>query len=67
MTQSRRTKIELYDRYIMQGGDMTLEEIESFVKLSLGVADSPLKPDAFDDFMVLIIEKLNDRNNTKDY
>ena len=32
MTQSRKNKIEIYDRYIMQGGDMTLDEIEHLVK-----------------------------------
>ena len=63
MTQSRKNKIEIYDRYIMQGGDMTLDEIEHLVKESLGVSDIPLKMDMFDDFMTMIIEELNDRND----
>ena len=63
MDESREKKIKSYDRYIMQGGDMTLDEIESLVKNSLGVSDEPLKMDMFDDFMTMIIEELNDRNN----
>ena len=42
MTESKNNKINLYDRYIMQGGDMTLDEIETFVKNSLGVSDVPV-------------------------
>ncbi len=63
MDESKDKKIKSYDRYIMQGGDMTLDEIESLVKNSLGVSDVPLKMDMFDDFMTMIIEELNDRNN----
>ena len=63
MTQSKKNKINLYDRYIMQGGDMTLDEIEHLVKESLGVSDIPLKMDMFDDFMTLIIEELNTRKD----
>ena len=63
MTESNNNKINLYDRYIMQGGDMTLDEIETLVKQSLGVSDIPLKMDMFDDFMTLILEELNTRNN----
>ena len=61
MTQSKKNKINLYDRYIMQGGDMTLDEIETFVKNRLGASDVPLKKDMFDDFMIMIIEELNNR------
>ena len=63
MDESREKKIKSYDRYIMQGGDMTLDEIETLVKQSLGVSDIPLKMDMFDDFMTLILEELNTRNN----
>ena len=66
MTESKKNKINLYDRYIMQGGDMTLENIETLVKYSLDVTDTPLKTDAFDDFMSIIIEGLNDRKKTKE-
>ena len=61
MTESNNNKINLYDRYIMQGGDMTLDEIETFVKHSLGMSNVPLKKDMFDDFMIMIIEELNNR------
>ena len=64
MTENK--KIENYDRYIREGGDMTLENIETLVKYSLDVTDTPLKTDAFDDFMSIIIEGLNDRKKTKE-
>ncbi len=63
MEEPKENKIKSYDRYIMQGGDMTLDEIETLVKQSLGVSDIPLKMDMFDDFMTLILEELNTRNN----
>ena len=63
---TKNKKIENYDRYIREGGDMTLEQIETLVKQSLDVTDTPLKTDAFDDFMSIIIEGLNDRKKTKE-
>jgi len=63
MDVSKENKIKSYDRYIMQGGDMTLDEIEHLVKESLGVSDIPLKMDMFDDFMTMIIEELNNRQD----
>ena len=66
MSESKNNKIENYDRYIREGGDMTLEQIETLVKQSLDVTDTPLKTDAFDDFMSIIIEGLNDRKKTKE-
>ena len=65
MSESKNNKIENYDRYIREGGDLTLEQIETLVKFSLDVSDTPLKTDAFDDFMSIIIEGLNDRKKSK--
>ena len=67
MSKSKNNKIENYDRYIREGGDMTLEQIETLVKYSLDVSDTPLKTDAFDDFMSIIIEGLNDRKKNKEF
>ena len=66
MSESKNNKIENYDRYIREGGDLTLEQIETLVKFSLDVSDTPLKTDAFDDFMSIIIEGLNDRKKIKE-
>ena len=65
MSESKNNKIENYDRYIREGGDMTLENIETLVKQSFDVTDTPLKSEAFDDFMSIIIEGLNDRKKMK--
>ena len=66
MSESKNNKIENYDRYIREGGDLTLEQIETLVKQSLDVTDTPLKSEAFDDFMSIIIEGLNDRKKSKE-
>ena len=66
MSESKINKIENYDRYVREGGDLTLEQIETLVKYSLDVSDTPLKTDAFDDFMSIIIEGLNDRKKSKE-
>ena len=66
MSESKINKIENYDRYVREGGDLTLEQIETLVKYSLDVSDTPLKTDALDDFMSIIIEGLNDRKKTKE-
>ena len=66
MSESKINKIENYDRYVREGGDLTLEQIETLVKFSLDVSDTPLKTDAFDDFMSIIIEGLNDRKKIKE-
>ena len=65
MTENK--KIENYDRYIREGGDMTLEQIETLVKHSLDVTDTPLKSESFDDFMSIIIEGLNDRKKNEEF
>ena len=67
MSESKNNKIENYDRYIREGGDLTLEQIETLVKFSLDVSDTPLKTDAFDDFMSIIIEGLNDRKKNEEF
>ena len=64
---TKNKKIENYDRYIREGGDMTLKQIETLVKQSLDVTDTPLKTDAFDDFMSIIIEGLNDRKKNEEF
>ena len=61
MSQSETTKIKTFDRYIMRGGDLTLDQIEILVKENLGLSKLPsdlFQPDVFDEFMVLVIEQL---------
>ena len=61
MSQSEATKIKTFDRYIMRGGDLTLEQIEILVKENLGLGKMPsqiFKQEVFDEFMTLVIEQL---------
>tara|TARA_Y100001951_G_C11235235_1_gene237003 strand:- start:625 stop:828 length:204 start_codon:yes stop_codon:yes gene_type:complete len=58
---SETTKIKTFDRYIMRGGDLTLEQIEILVKENLGLGKMPsqiFKQEVFDEFMTLVIEQL---------
>jgi len=61
MSQSEAIKIKTFDRYVMRGGDLTLNQIEILVKENLGLSKLPsdlFQPDVFDEFMVLVIEQL---------
>ena len=61
MSQSESTKIKTFDRYIMRGGDLTLNQIEILVKENLGLGKMPseiFKQEVFDEFMTLVIEQL---------
>ena len=58
---SETTKIKTFDRYIMRGGDLTLDQIEILVKENLGLGKMPseiFKQEVFDEFMTLVIEQL---------
>jgi len=58
---SETTKIKTFDRYIMRGGDLTLDQIEILVKENLGLGKMPseiFKQEMFDEFMTLVIEQL---------
>ena len=58
---SETTKIKTFDRYIMRGGDLTLNQIEILVKENLGLGKMPseiFKQEVFDEFMTLVIEQL---------
>ena len=65
MSFAESTKIKTYDRYIMRGGDLTLNQIEILVKENLGLGRMPsdlFQPDMFNEFMVLVIEQLTEQN-----
>jgi len=65
MSFAESTKIKTYDRYIMRGGDLTLNQIEILVKENLGLGRLPsdlFQPDMFNEFMVLVIEQLTEQN-----
>ena len=68
MSQSEAIKIKTFDRYIMRGGDLTLNQIEILVKENLGISKLPselFQPDVFNEFMVLVIEQLTEQSNAK--
>ncbi len=68
MSQAEQIKIKTFDRYIMRGGDLTLNQIEIIVKENLGLSKLPselFQPDVFNEFMVLVIEQLTNQSNRK--
>ena len=61
---SQSLKNEVFDRYIMRGGDLTRNQIEILVKENLGISKLPselFQPEMFDEFMVLVIEQLTEK------
>ena len=68
MSSAETTKIETFDRYIMKGGELTLDQIEILVKENLGLGKLPsdIPPqEIFDEFMTLVIENLTEQANVK--
>ena len=51
-------KIETFDRYIMQGGSQTLQEIEEFSLATLELVDVKLPQEMLDEVITLVIAKL---------
>ena len=61
---SQSLKHAVFDKYIMRGGDLTLNQIEILVKENLGISKLPselFQPEMFDEFMVLVIEQLTEK------
>ena len=70
MSFAESTNIKTYDRYIMRGGDLTLNQIEILVKENLGLGRLPsdlFQPDMFNEFMTLVIEQLTEQNKGGQY
>ena len=51
-------KIETYDKYVMNGGSQTLQEIEEFSLATLDLVDLTLPQELMDEVITMVIAKL---------
>jgi len=61
---SQSLKHTVFDKYVMRGGDLTLNQIEILVKENLGISKLPpelVEPEMFDEFMIMVIEQLTEK------
>ena len=51
-------KIDVFDRYIMRGGDQSLQNIEDLCDYGFNMLQQPFEPELFDDVVIDVIRKL---------
>ena len=51
-------KIETYDKYVMNGGSQTLQEIEEFSLATLDLVDLTLPQELMDEVVTMVIAKM---------
>ncbi len=64
---SQSLKHVVFDKYVMRGGDLTLNQIEILVKENLGISKLPpelVEPEMFDEFMIMVIEQLTQKGKS---
>ncbi len=45
-------KIDVFDRYIMRGGDQSLQNIEDLCDFGFNMLQQPFEPELFDDVVI---------------
>ena len=51
-------KIDVFDRYIMRGGNQSLQDIEDLTNYGFDMLQQPFEPELFDDVVIDVIRKL---------
>jgi len=51
-------KVDVFDKYIMRGGDQSLQNIEDLCDYGFTVMQLGYEPDIFDDVVIDVIRKL---------
>ena len=51
-------KIDVFDRYIMRGGDQSLKNIEDLTNYGFDMLQQPFEPELFDEVVIDVIRKL---------
>ena len=54
----QQTKIEVFDQYIMKGGDQSLKNIEDLTNYGFDMLQQPFEPELFDEVVIDVIRKL---------
>ena len=58
MSLSEQVKIKTFDKYIMRGGDQSLQNIEDLCDFGFNMLQQPFEPELFDDVVIDVIRKL---------
>ena len=51
-------KVDVFDKYIMRGGDQSLKNIEDLTNYGFDILQQPFETELFDDVVIDVIRKL---------
>ena len=51
-------KVDVFDRYVMRGGDQSLKNIEDLTNYGFDMLQQPFEPELFDEVVIDVIRKL---------
>ena len=51
-------KVDVFDRYVMRGGDQSLKNIEDLTNYGFDILQQPFETELFDDVVIDVIRKL---------
>ena len=53
-----RIKVDVFDKYIMRGGDQSLKNIEDLTNYGFDMLQQPFESELFDEVVIDVIRKL---------
>ena len=63
MSLSEQVKVQTFDKYIMRGGDQSLQNIEDLCDFGFNMCQLGYDTETFNDVVIGVIEKLTERLN----
>ena len=51
-------KVDVFDRYVMRGGDQSLKNTEDLTNYGFDMLQQPFEPELFDEVVIDVIRKL---------
>jgi len=63
MSLSEQVKVQAFDKYIMRGGDQSLQNIEDLCDFGFNMCQLGYDTETFNDVVIGVIEKLTERLN----
>ena len=63
MSLSEQVKVQVFDKYIMRGGDQSLKNIEDVCDFGFNMCQLGYDTETFNDVVIGVIQKLTERLN----
>jgi len=63
MSLSEQVKVQTFDKYIMRGGDQSLQNIEDLCDFGFNMCQLGYDTETFNDVVIGVIQKLTERLN----